>query len=152
MALKHSRALLWRGEDLGSGYGSVKERIFQADVAASQAPTVLASSFVGSTTQLQNLLGATYTPSLTGLNRIVVNQNSRYFMTLSYTLSSGNQLVTIPIAPLQAIFLPANAIGTNALLTSDSQFPLVLPPGVAGPYPFVAGTSVQLAFDYVAEA
>ncbi len=151
MALKHSRAFLWRGEDLGAGYGSVKERIFQADVAASGSPTVFASSFVGSTAQLTAQFPSTYTPSLVGLNRIIVNQNSRYFMTFSGYLGSVSNPISFPIAPLQAIFLPANIVGPTATLTSDSQFPLVLPPGVSGPYPFIAGSSVQLAFDYVAE-
>ena len=152
MALKHTRGFLWRGEDLGSGTGNVKERILSAIVPAAGAPLAISPSFNGSTTYPSGLLGTVYTPSLNGLNRFITNQSSTFFMTLTGRLdSAAGILLTFPIPPLQTVFLPANFTGVNAVLNADSSFPLVLPIGtLAGPQA-VAGNANPIMYDLVIE-
>lgn len=152
MALKHTRGILWRGEDLGSGTGNVKERILTATVNASGAPLSISPTFVGSTSYPAGLLSTSFIPSLTGLNRFITNQSATYFLTVNGRLdSAGGQAVSFPIPPLQTVFLPANFTGVGFTLTADSAFPMQLPPGATAPPAPIAGTSQPIMYDLVVE-
>ncbi len=152
MALKHTRAFLWRGEDLGSGTGNVKERILTATVAATGAPLAISPTFLGSSSYISGLLGTAYTPSLVGTNRFITNQSAAFFMTLSGKLDgAAGTLLTFPIPPLQTVFLPANFTGLSAVLNADSAFPLTVPLGTIAPPMPQAGSANPIMYDLVIE-
>lgn len=152
MALKHQRAFQWRGEDLGSGTGNVKQRILTAEVSASGAPLTVSPSFLGSTSYISGLLGVSYVPTLTGLNRFLTNQSAVYFITMTARLdSAAGTLIQFPIPPLQSVFFPANLTGVQAVLNADSPFTLTLPPGASGSTMPVAGSANALSYDLIVE-
>ena len=160
MALQNTRALLFRGEDTSYGGAAAKEVVWTTTAVASARPVLMSLGFVGSTTQLNNLIGLTMNvaAAMGGLNRLIVNRSPTFWMTLTCRLGYANAgasiyTIAIPIAPRQMMFLPHTvyADGTT-LLAADSAWPLSLPPGPAAGYtPPQAGSVNTVNFDWVAE-
>ncbi len=163
MALQNTRAFLFRGEDTSFGGGAVKEVIWATTAVAAARPLLASLGFVGSTTQLNNLLGASAAANVAaamgGLSRLVVNRSQTYWVTLNCQLGQANSsaatyTIALPIAPRQMMFLPHNVFAiTSSTLSADSAWPLILPPGPsAGFIEPVAGTTAAINYDLVIES
>lgn len=159
MALQNVRSLLWRGEDLGFGNGNARELIIPTQVAAGARPALITQGFVG-TFNVGGLLQGTVTLVLHGKNRVIVNRNARYWITLNCHAAASNNQSTginlqIPVPPLQMVFLPQNVIsvGGTATISMNSSWPIPQPlsgsPGVSVP---TATSTNALTFDWVTEA
>lgn len=160
MALQNTRAFLFRGEDTSYGGAAAKEVIWPTTAVASARPILMSLGFVGSTVQLNNLIGLTMNvnAAMGGLNRLVVNRSPTYWMTLTCRLGYANAsaqtyTIALPIAPRQMMFLPHNVyVDGTSLLMADSGWPLTLPPGLSAGYtPPQAGTINTVNFDWMAE-
>jgi len=154
MALQHLRALQWRGEDLGFGGGNTRELSITTQVAAGARPNFTTQAFAG--TYSVNLLGTTVTLAVAGKNRLIVNRNARYWLTVSATAATANgtatgSAVSFPIAPLQMFFVPQNLIGPLTI-TTNSAWPIPQPvSGSPGSVVPIATASNGLSFDWVVE-
>jgi hypothetical protein len=77
--------------------------------------------------------------TVSGLIRMVVSKVPNFWMTLTGTVNAVS--VTIPIAPLATVYLPAGFVGTTMAMNSATA-----PVGVP-----LADANVRLTFDYLAE-
>lgn len=128
MALQNVRALLWRGEDLGAGSGNTREVVSRSQVGASARPSNLTQSFVGAF-NLGALLKASVTLTVSGKNRVIVNRSKNYWITINASLgtAAGPLSVSIPVPPMQSVFLPQNLHGAGATISMNSAWPLPVP-------------------------
>jgi hypothetical protein len=152
MGLQNVRALLWRGEDLGSTGAGTRELIVQTKLPASARPQISSMAFVSSL-DISSFLGTTVPAGVTGLNRLVVNKSPDYWLTLWATV--GSQAVQAAIAPLSTFFVPTNMVSGAAqagLLTMNSTWPVLKPmTGTGfGSVP-VASSTTALTVDLVVE-
>ena len=81
MTLQNVRSLLWRAEDLGFGNGNAHEYAIPTQVVAQARPVVLTRAFVGSC-DVTALLAVTSPWPTNGKQRIIVNRNPRYWITV----------------------------------------------------------------------
>lgn len=153
MALQHLRALQWRGEDLGFGGGNTRELSITTQVAAGARPNFTTQAFAG--TYNVNVLGTSVTLAVAGKNRLIVNRNARYWLTVTAVAATANgstgNTVSFPIAPLQMFFVPQNLIGPLTI-AMNSAWPIPQPvsgsPGSTIP---LAAVTNALSFDWVVE-
>jgi len=154
MALQNVRSLLWRAEDLGFGNGNAREYVIPITVPAAARPVMFTRAFAGSC-DVTALLAVTSPWPTNGKQRVIVNRNPRYWITVAGTMNTtavgtGNA-ASFPIAPLQMFFLPVNFAATT--VTANSAWPIAQPltgsPGATVP---LATTTTQLTFDILGEA
>lgn len=160
MTLQNTRSLLFRGEDLSFGGASPKEAQVSTTTPATARPVIISLGFYGSTAQMNGYLGtmAVPTSAMAGLNRLIVNRSTRYWISLTAQLGASNSglttsTITIPIAPRQAMFLPSTLFATTAsLIATDSAWPLFIAPNqAAGVLPPTAGQTTMVNLDFIAE-